>query len=45
MLNYAKILLNSIKEGFEYFKEHLYLSIMIYRDEQERERRKVLRGR
>ncbi|WP_255590929.1 hypothetical protein [Methanobacterium spitsbergense] len=43
MLIYAKILFKSIKESVHYFKEHLYLGIMIHRHEVELERRKVLR--
>ena len=43
MLVYLKILINSLKEGFIYFKDHLFLNIQIHRHEQEMERRKVFR--
>jgi hypothetical protein len=44
MLAYLKILINSLKEGFNYFKNHLYLNVMIYRHEKEIERRRVFKG-
>ncbi len=43
MLCYIKILINSIKAGFNYFKEHLYLNIQIHRHEVEMEKRRVLK--
>ena len=43
MLCYIKILINSFKEGFDYFKEHLYLNIQIHRLEVEMEKRRVLK--
>lgn len=43
MLWVIKILISSVKESLHYFKEHLYLQVMIHRHEVELERRKVLR--
>ncbi len=39
----VKALIVSVREGLNYFKEHLYLQIMIHRHEAELERRKVLK--
>lgn len=43
MIWLIKILISSVKESTHYFKEHLYLQVMIHRHEMELERRKVLK--
>jgi hypothetical protein len=43
MLWFLKALISTLKEGFNYSKEHLYLQIILHKDEMELEKRRAFK--